>query len=78
VKFKLSGHAEKRIKQRKIRLEWISAALENPDHIESDADDPSLIHLIKAIPEKGFLKLRVICNETIEPWLVVTAFFDGR
>jgi hypothetical protein len=76
VEFKLSDHAEKRIRQRKIKREWISAALENPDGIESDTDDPLLVHAIKAIPERGFAKLRVIYNESKEPWLIVTAFFE--
>ena len=60
MKFKLSGHAEKRVRQRKIKLEWIAYALEKPDNIEDDTDDPSLLHALKAIPESGFKKLRVI------------------
>lgn len=76
MEFKLSGHAEKRIRQRKIKLEWIAAALENPDNIENDTDDPMLLHALKEIPEKGFKKLRVIFNELKVPWIVITAFFE--
>jgi hypothetical protein len=76
MEFKLSGHAEKRIRQRKIKLEWIAAAPENPDNIENDADDPMLLHALKAIPEKGFKKLRVIYKELKVPRVVITAFFE--
>jgi hypothetical protein len=76
MKFKLSSHAEKRIQQRQIKLEWIADAIENPDTIEFDAEDPLLLHALKAIPEKGLGKLRVIYNEATNPWTIVTAFFE--
>ena len=76
MKFQLSGHAEKRVRQRNIKLEWIAYALEKPDNIENDTDDSTLLHALKAIPESGFKKLRVIYNETKAPWLVITAFFE--
>jgi len=76
MEFRLSGHAEKRIRQRKIKLEWIAAALDNPDNIENDVDDSALLHALKLIPEKGFKKLRVVYNETRHPWIVITAYFE--
>ncbi len=76
MEFKLSDHAEKRIRQRKIKLEWIAAALDNPDNIENDADDPILLHALKLIPEKGFKRLRVVYNETKHPWIIITAYFE--
>lgn len=76
MKFKLSDHAEKRIRQRKIKLEWIAAAIETPDKIENDAEDHTLTHGLKAISERGFKKLRVVYNETTEPVTIVTAYFE--
>jgi hypothetical protein len=64
MKFKLSDHAQKRIRQRMIKLEWIEAAIQNPDKIENDAEDQTLAHALKAISERGSKRLRVIYNET--------------
>ena len=33
-------------------------------------------HFVYPIPEKGFRALRVIYNETLDPVIVVTVFFD--
>ena len=54
MEFKLSDHAEKRLRQRKIKPEWIRAAIKNPDKTENDAEDHTLAHTLKAIPVKGF------------------------
>jgi hypothetical protein len=62
--------------QRKIKPEWIRAAIENPDKTENDAADHTLAHALKAIPEKGFKILRVVYNETTEPVTIITAYFD--
>ncbi len=76
MKFRLNDHAEKRIRQRKIKLEWIEAAIETPDKIENDAEDHTLAHALKAIPERGSKRLRVIYNETTEPVTIATAYFE--
>ena len=60
MKFKLSDHAEQRIQKRKIKLEWIEAAIENQDKIENDAGDHTLAHALKAISERNSKRLRVI------------------
>lgn len=75
MEFKLSDHAQKRIQQRRIKPEWIKAAIDNPDQLEDDLEDPLLAHALKAISEKGFKKLRVIYNETTDPVTIVTAYF---
>ncbi len=76
MEFKLSDHAQKRIRQRGIKPEWIKAAIDNPDQLEDDVEDSTLAHALKAIPEKGFKKLRVIYNETTGPVTIVTAYFE--
>jgi hypothetical protein len=74
----LSDHARKRILKRKIHLEWIEITLADPAHTENDSNDPALAHALRAIPEKGFRVLRVIYNETVDPVIVVTAYFDAE
>lgn len=78
MKFKLTSHAEKRIQRRKIKSEWITAALEHPARTENDIEDASLVHALLPIPEKGFQVLRVIYNESTEPVNIVTAYFDEK
>lgn len=73
----LTEHAVKRCAKRKIRSEWIAAALSRPARTENDQNDPALVHALLAIPEKGFQILRVIYNETVDPVAVVTAYFDN-
>ncbi len=72
----LSDHARKRILKRKIRTEWIEMTLAHPARTENDDVDPTLAHALRPIPEKGFRVLRVIYNETTDPVIIVTAYFD--
>lgn len=74
----LSDHARKRILKRKIRTEWIEMTLTHPTHTGNDDVDPTLAHALRPIPEKGFRMLRVIYNETTDPVIVVTAYFDNE
>jgi len=78
MKFLLTDHAKKRIAKRQIRNEWIVETLGNPARIESDRDDPSLVHVLQPIAERGFRVLRVIYNETNDPVTIVTAYFDDE
>jgi hypothetical protein len=78
LNYVLSDHARKRCLRRKILSEWIAATLENPARTENDANDPTLAHALRAIPEKGFRMLRVIYNETTDPVTIVTVFFDDE
>lgn len=74
----LSDHARKRILRRKIRTAWIEAALSDPGRTENDDSDPALVHALRSIPERSFRILRVIYNETSNPVVVVTAYFDNE
>nr|VFJ99367.1 MAG: protein of unknown function (DUF4258) [Candidatus Kentron sp. H]VFJ99739.1 MAG: protein of unknown function (DUF4258) [Candidatus Kentron sp. H]VFK04024.1 MAG: protein of unknown function (DUF4258) [Candidatus Kentron sp. H] len=74
----LTEHARKRCIRRKIKQEWIAAALAYPVRTENDLEDQSLAHALLAIPEKSFRVLRVVYNETIDPVSVVTAYFDDE
>lgn len=72
----LSDHARKRILKRKIRTEWIETTLAHPARTGNDDVDPTLAHALRPILEKGFRVLRVIYNETTDPVIIVTAYFD--
>ena len=74
----LTEHAQKRLRKRKIAIEWIAATLENPARTENDPDDPELAHALRAIPERGFRVLRVIYNESVVPVRIVTAYFNDE
>jgi hypothetical protein len=60
MNYVLTDHARKRCIKRKVRDEWILATLEHPARTENDIEDPTLVHALRAIPEKGFRILRVI------------------
>ena len=76
MEFKLSNHASKRIKQRKIKHEWIQVTITAPDSLESDSEDSTVLHALLEIPERGFKRLRVVYNETTKPVTIVTAYFE--
>lgn len=76
IDYVLTDHAQKRMRKRKIAPEWIAAALASPLRTENDEDDPTLVHALYPVPERGFRILRVIYKETRDPPTVVTAFFD--
>jgi hypothetical protein len=78
MEFVLTDHAKKSCIRRKIQVEWIGQALDHPARIENDAEDESLVHVLYPVPERAFRVLRVICNETIEPVAIVTAYFDDE
>jgi hypothetical protein len=78
MNFVLSDHARKRCIRRRISLEWLQAVLNHPTRLESDTDDGCLVHALYAVPERAFRVLRVIYNETQEPAVIVTAYFDDE
>ena len=54
----------------------LNGLLAHPARTENDSDDPTLVHALLAIPERGFRILRVIYNEAVDPVTVVTVYFD--
>jgi hypothetical protein len=77
-KFELTAHAATVIAEREIDLMWIDQAFSRPDRIEPHRFDPSLVHALVAIPERGDRVLRVVYNPSHQPPKVVTAYFDRR
>lgn len=62
--YTLSTHAIDTIRERKIRSEWIDIPMADPTLTEPDAEDSTLMHALRAIPEYGDRVLRVIYNRT--------------
>jgi len=74
--YALTVHAAKVIAEREIPIAWVVRVLAHPEKTEPDRDDPILRHALARIPEHEQRVLRVVYNETTEPWLIVTAYFD--
>ena len=77
VKIKLTNHAKIKITERNISLDTIKNIIANPELIENDKFDNSLIHFIRKVDNKHYL--RIIGRwEDKNCFLVVSCFFDRR
>ena len=76
--YRLTVHAEERIIERKIVLEWISRTLQNPQKPEPDPLKPNLTRVYREIPEFNNNVLRVVYDSNESPWLVITVLFDRK
>lgn len=74
--YTLTAHAAVVIQEREIQLEWIARVLASPQRQERDRSDAALLHALGGIPEHGDRVLRVVYNETANPWRIVTVHFD--
>ena len=75
--YRLTVHAEERIIERKIVLEWISRTLQNPQKLEPDPLKPNLTRY-REIPEFNNNVLKVVYDSNESPWLVITVLFDRK
>lgn len=71
-----TAHALRVIKERKIHLEWIDRAVSEPDLRTDDPEDIEVERFYKRISEWNDRVLRVAVNTRINPWRVVSVFFD--
>ena len=55
---------------------WVQRVVEKPVATFPDLADPDLVHALAPITEREGRVLRVVYNRSVEPVLVVTAFFD--
>lgn len=76
IDYELSAHAVTVMAEREILEAWVKRVLSSPERTEPDAADSLLRHALGRIPERDDRVLRVVYNETIHPWRVVTAYFD--
>lgn len=75
-RFLLTNHALIVLLERDIHVEWVRRVLMHPHLRLPDTEDPDLVHALAPIAERGDRVLRVVYNETTDPWRVVTAYFD--
>ena len=76
IDYELSAHAATVMAEREILEAWVERVLSSPERTEPDATDHLLRHALRRIPEQDDRVLRVVYNETVHPWRVVTAYFD--
>lgn len=76
IEYELSAHAVTVMREREILERWVEQVLAYPERIEADATDPLLRHALGRIPDRDDRVLRVVYNEAVHPWRVVTAYFD--
>jgi hypothetical protein len=74
--YELSEHARRVLAKRKIRIEWLEAALAQPEIVEDDDVDEDLKHHLARIKDYADRVLRVIVNDKATPRRIVTAYFD--
>jgi hypothetical protein len=72
-----SAHAREMLKERDILEEWVLLAINSPDNSEKHTEDGNW-HYTKSIAEKENRVLRVVVNQEITHYRVVTVFFDRR
>ena len=75
-RFLLTNHASVVLRERNIPEEWVRRVLARPRLRLPDAEDPDLFHALAPIAERKDRVLRVVYNGTMNPWRVVTAYFD--
>ncbi len=76
MKIKFTNHARRVMAEREIQIEWIERALGAPGLKEPDPNDPEIERFFRAIPEFDDRVLRVAVNTKVDPWRVVSVFFD--
>jgi len=62
--------------ERKIPAVWVERVLQNPERTEPDKVDPELRHALGCITEHDDRILRVVYNIAVNPWRIVTVYFD--
>lgn len=72
----MTEHAQFRVRERRIRLEWIERAVRSPDWAELDPCDALVERRFRTIAEFGGRTLRVACVETEAHIRVITVMFD--
>lgn len=69
-------HAELVMRERRIPAEWVGRCVEAPALRECDPGDAELERLFISVPECEGRVLRVVVNTRVDPWRVVSVFFD--
>ncbi len=78
MNYELTRHAQKVLQEREIEIEWLERVLMNPASTMPDPMDADMEHRIGKIVEYGDRVLRVVVNTKVEPFRVVTVYFDRK
>jgi len=76
IRYELTVHAATVMAERKIPAAWVERVLQSAVRREPDKVDPELRHALGRIVEHDDRILRVKYNTTMNPWRVVTVYFD--
>jgi hypothetical protein len=76
MNYTLTQHANKVLAEREIPLEWMERTLNEPVLREPDPDDAALERRYRPISEFQGRVLRVVVNTSVDPFRVVSVFFD--
>jgi len=74
--FQFSAHTREMLRERNIAEEWVWRTLDAPD--KKRRGDDGNMHYTKRIRERDGRVLRVVVNADVQPYRVVTVFFDRR
>lgn len=74
--YELTKHAQKVLEEREILIEWLERTIFEPELTLRDPDDVLLERCFKCIPEFEHRVLRVVINRTVNPYRIVSVFFD--
>jgi hypothetical protein len=78
MEYKLSKHAQEQLSRRpEVEINWALEAINNPDKIEVDTDDKSILCVFKRIDTFGGRILKVVYRPG-RPHLIITVHFDRR
>jgi uncharacterized DUF497 family protein len=72
----LTSHAEYRLRQRGLNLDWVAKTVLQPDWVEPQPRDDGVERRFRAIEERGGRVVRVACVETETTIRVISAMFD--
>lgn len=78
ISYKLSDHAKQRMRERGIQEEWVARVLKSPYRLLKDQLHPLRMNASGFIYEKGNKVLCVVYDDSVDPWAVVTVYFEGR
>lgn len=76
--YEISNHAQARLAERKINLQWVSTTLTAPMLVKPHPHDANCRCAYRTISEADGRVLKVVYNTATEPWRVITVHFDRR
>ena len=76
VELSVTVHARQAMAERLIPLGWVERVVNGPELRTDDPTDPEVERFFGRLPERGDRVLRVAVNTRVEPWRVVSVFFD--